>query len=104
MILVFFSAEQLFKHIQRHPRPLREVEGLKVVYGPQPESFVDIDLHFLTMQAKASLYADMATKLSSEASGFALTDHREGNKGFKAIDPEGRPTLRFAVGAKIVGM
>lgn len=56
------------------------------------------------MAAKISPFADIAAKLSSDASGFALVNHREGNKGFKAVDPEGRPTLRFAIGARIVGM
>lgn len=80
------------------------MEGIKAVYGPQSQSVVDFDLHFLTMESKVSPFADIATKLASGATGFALQDHRAGNKGYKAVDPEGRPTLNFAIGARIVGM
>ena len=56
------------------------------------------------MEAKASPFADIAAKLAAEATGIGLITHREGNKGYKAVDPEGRHTLQFAIGARIVGM
>jgi hypothetical protein len=102
--MVFFSAGQLLSHIQKHPRRLKEVEGIKIVYGPQPENLVDFDLHFLTLEAKISLTADIKAQIASGGTGYALVNHRQGAKGFKAGDPEGRQTLKFAIGAKIVGM
>jgi hypothetical protein len=74
------------------------------VYGPQPESTVDFDLHFISMMPKGDAYVDVVERLSQEASAMATGDHRPNAKGFKAFDPDHRPTLRFAVGARIVGM
>jgi hypothetical protein len=101
---VFFSATQLFRHIQKHPRRLKEVEGAKIAYGPQPENVVDFDLHFLTLDAKISPTADIKAQLASGGIGYAVFTHRPGSKGFKAIDPERRQTLHFAEGARVVGM
>lgn len=64
----------------------------------------DFDLHFLHMNAKVSPFAELAAKLAARPKGRALVDHRKGAKGFKALDPEGHPSLQFAVGARIVGM
>jgi hypothetical protein len=102
--IVFFSAAQFFRHLQKHPRRLTEVEGVKIAYGPQPENLVDFDLHFLTLDAKVSPTADIKAQLASGGTGYAIVNHRPGAKGFKAIDPERRPTLHFAIGARVVGM
>jgi len=102
--IVFFSTAQLFRHLQKHPRRLKEVEGVKIAYGPQPENVVDFDLHFLTLDAKISPTADIKAQIASGGTGYALINHRPGSKGFKAIDPERRQTLHFAEGARIVGM
>lgn len=102
--IVFFSVAQLFRHLQKHPRRLKEVEGVKIAYGPQPENVIDFDLHFLTLDAKISSTADIKAQLASDGTGYALFTHRPGSKGFKAIDPERRQTLHFAEGARIVGM
>jgi hypothetical protein len=104
LVSVFFTVPKLLRHIQKHPRPLKKVDGVIVVYGPQPEGNVDFDLHFLTMEAKTSPTADIATKLAAAATGFATVNHRDGYKGFKFVDPERNPTLQFAIGAKIVGV
>jgi hypothetical protein len=101
---VFFSTTQFLSHIQKHPRRLKEVEGIKIVYGPQLENVVDFDLHFLTLEAKISPTADIRARIASGGTGYALTNHRQGAKGFKAVDPERRQTLKFAIGARIVGM
>jgi hypothetical protein len=102
--IVFFSVAQFFRHLQKHPRRLKEVEGVKITYGPQPENVVDFDLHFLTLDAKTSPTAGIKSQLASGGTGYALVNHRPGAKGFKAIDPERRQTLHFAEGARIVGM
>jgi hypothetical protein len=101
---VFFSAAQFLRHIQKHPRRLKEVAGVKILYGPQPENIVDFDLHFLTLEAKASPTADIKAQIASGGTGYALINHRPGAKGFKAVDLERRQTLHFATGARIVGM
>lgn len=102
--LVFFTSAQFFRHLQKHPRRLKEVQGIKIIYGPQPENVVDFDVHFLTMDAKISPTANIKAKLAAGGTGYALINHRPGTKGFKAIDPERRQTLHFAIGARIVGM
>jgi hypothetical protein len=102
--LVFFSSAQFFRHLQKHPRRLKEVQGTKIIYGPQPENVVDFDVHFLTLDAKISPTADIKAQLAAGGTGYALINHRPGTKGFKAIDPERRQTLHFAIGARIVGM
>jgi hypothetical protein len=102
--IVFFSVAQFLRHLQKHPRRLKEVEGVKITYGPLPENVVDFDLHFLTLDAKTSPTAGIKAQLASGGTGYALVNHRPGAKGFKAIDPERRQTLHFAEGARIVGM
>lgn len=75
-----------------------------MVYGPLPENVVDFDLHFLTLEAKPSPTADIKAQIASGGTGYAIFNHRPGAKGFKAVDPERRQTLQFAIGARIVGM
>lgn len=94
---------QLFLHLQKHARPLKEVEGLTVIYGDQPHA-VDFDLHVKNMESKACPFNDINAKLAARPAGIALVNHRDRVKGFRDHDPEGQKTLQFAVGAKIVGM
>jgi hypothetical protein len=100
---VFFSSQQYFAHIQKHARPLREIEGLKVIYGSQ-KGVTDFDICFLDMDQSPPYYGDVAQKTASLPSAIANANHREKSKGFRARDPEGNHSLSFAVGAKIVGL
>lgn len=101
---VFFSTAQYFTHLQKHPRPLRNIPDLVVLYGPQPASVVDFDLCFLTNTPARPIFNDLAAKLSDRPSAHAIVNQRKGAKGFRERDPEGNPSLLFAVGAKIVGI
>lgn len=92
-----------FRHLQKHPRPVKTVEGISVLYGLQSDA-VDFDIHFKTLDPRASSFCDMATKFAALPTAHATMNHRERSKGFKERDPDGRPTLQFALGARIVGL
>ncbi|KAH0429786.1 SH3 domain-containing protein [Colletotrichum camelliae] len=102
---VFLSADQLLKHLARHPQPLPEVPGVTVLYGkidgdhPQIE---DYDVHFPSPPAP-SLFPDM-NSLFQLPTATALKNHVQ-RWGEVLTDPDGNTdVLKFMVGAKIVGI
>jgi hypothetical protein len=99
---VFFSLRQFLRHLDKHPRPIKPVEGIIVLYNEPDE--VNFDIDFKNMEPKPSPFANIEGTFRSRPTAHAINDHRERAKGFKALDPEKRPTLQFALGARIVGM
>jgi hypothetical protein len=51
-----------------------------------------------------SPFGDIIAKLASRPTAQAIHSHHKHAKGFKELDPEGKPTLQFAVGAQIAGL
>lgn len=94
---------KFFRHLQKHSRPVKAVEGVSVLYGSQPDA-VDFDVHFKTLDPRTSPFADMAAKFATLPTAHATANHRGRARNFKEKDLEGRPTLQFALGARIVGM
>jgi len=104
---VFFSVTQLFRHLAKHPRPLPAVAGISTIYGPQPPTMLDFDIHFTIPEpASPSQYSmiEIAPKVATRPSAHAITTHHPKSTGRSARDPEGNPTLNFAAGARIVGI
>ena len=100
---MFISQKALFQHLARHPRPLPEITGLRVVEGEEvPEKWRNnYDLHFKNPKEahpameKASEIAMMPTATAKEAArrmyGQRLLFDRT-------------PALEMVQGAKITGI
>ena len=101
--IVFFTVTQLIQHLQKHPRPLKAIEGITVLYGELPQA-VDFDLCFKDMEAKPNPFAGRLSEFRNRPTAHASMNHREHSKGFRETDPEHHKTLQFALGARIVGM
>jgi hypothetical protein len=99
---VFFSLKKFFRHLEKHTRPVKAIEGIIVLYN-EPDA-VDFDIDFKTMEPKCSPLANIEGTFRNYPTAHAIADHRERAHKFKKEDPEGRPTLQFALGARIVGM
>jgi len=82
---------------------VKEVEGIKVGYGPDIED-LDIDIQFKTMDPTPSPFVNIPNEFKDRPTARAIDDHRKRSKKYKEKDPDGRPTLQFANGARIVGM
>lgn len=98
---VFFSLKHLIGHLEKHPKPMKFVEGLKILYGHQPNE-LDFDIHFQSLVPKPSPF--QGDTFTSKPTAIAVVSHHMHAKGYKKLDPESRPTLQFVLGAKIVGM
>ncbi|RDW64066.1 hypothetical protein BP5796_10568 [Coleophoma crateriformis] len=103
---IFFSVTGFFRHLATHQRPLPTVRGVTVVYGAQPPTMLDFDLHFPSSVPTKSEFclAAIAQKVTSRAAAYASTTHHPKNKHSTSLDPEGNPALHFASGARIVGI
>jgi hypothetical protein len=99
---VFFSLKQFFRHLERHTRPVKAIEGIVILYN-EPD-VVDFDIDFKTIEPKPSPLANIEGTFRNHPTAHAIVDHRERAKGFKKVDPEQRATLQFAHGARIVGL
>lgn len=99
---VFFSVAQLIRHLSRHPRPVRFVDGIKVCYGNQNN--LDFGLNFISMDAKPNPLGNINARIANLPTARAiLADRPKPGKG-SPTDPDGKPTLKFANGAYIVGI
>ncbi|CAI0643514.1 unnamed protein product [Colletotrichum noveboracense] len=102
---VFLSADQLLKHLARHPQPLPEVPGVTVLYGKvegDHHQIEDYDVHFPSAPAP-SLFPDM-NSLFQLPTATALKSHVQ-RWGEVLTDPDGNTdVLKFMAGAKIVGI
>jgi len=103
---VFFSVSQLFRHLSKHQRPLPNISGIVTLYGFQPPEVVDFDVHFTTPQPSTAAYSmiEIAQKVATRPSGQAISTHHPKNTRSNSRDPEGNPVLKFANGARIVGI
>jgi hypothetical protein len=99
---VFFSLKSFFRHLEKHARPVKPIEGLIILYN-EPEA-VDFDIDFKTVEPKCSPFVNVEGTFQNHPTAHAIVDHRERVRGFKKVDPEQRATLQFAFGARIVGM
>jgi len=103
---VFFSSAALFRHLARHPQPLPQLAGINVLYGVQPPEIVDFDIHCTVPEARTTQYtmAEIATKVSSRPTAYAIVSNHYKPGQAKSRDPDGNPILHFAAGARIVGV
>ncbi|KAJ5040526.1 uncharacterized protein L3040_006180 [Drepanopeziza brunnea f. sp. 'multigermtubi'] len=103
---VFFSVPQLLRHLAKHPRPLPAISGITILYGFVLPEVVDFDIHFTTAQPTLPPYSmsEIAQKVATRPSGQATSNHHPKNERSSSRDPEGHPVLKFANGARIVGI
>lgn len=103
---VFFSVQDLFCHLAKHPQPLPTIPGITVIYGQQPPTVLDFDLNFTTSIPLVPEFgmANIYQKVRTRPSGHAATDHRPKQLSKDVRDTGGLPVLQFAVGARIVGI
>ncbi|KAF9875149.1 sh3 domain containing protein [Colletotrichum karsti] len=102
---VFLTADQLLRHLSRHPQPLPEVPGVTVLYGKvdrDHHQIEDYDVHFPSPPAP-SPFPD-ADSLFQLPTAVALKSHVQ-RWGEVLADPDGSAdVLKFMAGAKIVGI
>lgn len=107
---VFRSSDDLFRHLARHPQPLPDIPGVKVLYGKNilttDPSVNDFDL-WLAEDPKPLPEVPLAIDLARLPVATATKNHvqRYGEK--KLTRPEGKTAdqlLPFFMGARIVGI
>lgn len=103
---VFFSVQQLFRHLAKHSQPLPSVPGVTVIYGVQPLTVLDFDIHFTTPIPKVPEFSmsEIQQKVATRPSGHASATHHPKSSSSNSRDPAGDPVLHFAIGARIVGI
>jgi hypothetical protein len=104
---VFFSREQLFAHLARHPRPLPPILGLTIIDGPTlpPTAIDDYDLQFLEPPAESIFRSDrLRKKIADLPTATATETVMPGQANYKVCPDKSLITLNFAVGAKLVGV
>jgi hypothetical protein len=90
------------RHLTRHTRPFPHVEGIKVSYGIQ--SNYDFDLQFIRKEVKHHPSVAFNNGISPILTARAIVEHRPKSGKPKFNDPDGQPTLQFAIGARIIGI
>ncbi|KZL85968.1 sh3 domain-containing protein [Colletotrichum incanum] len=102
---VFQSADQLLKHLARHPQPLPEVPGVTVLYGQikkDHDQIEDYDIYFPSPPARSPFQE--TDNFSQYPVATALKSHVQ-RWGESLAGPDGSSdVLKFFVGAKIVGV
>ncbi len=103
---LFFTVQQLFRHLAKHPHPLPNVAGFKVLYGVQPPSAIDFDLHFTSPILKVPEFniMEIQQKVATRPSAHAILTHHPQPARNSFRDPDRNPAMHFAQGAKIVGI
>jgi hypothetical protein len=103
---VFFSVQQLFRHLAKHPHPLPNVPGVTVLYGVQPPTVLDFDIHFTTSIPKLPEFSmsEIHQKVATRPAAHASVTHHPKPGSSDSRDPDQLPVLHFAVGARIVGI
>ncbi|TQN64649.1 hypothetical protein CSHISOI_10544 [Colletotrichum shisoi] len=102
---VFQSADQLLKHLARHPQPLPAVPGVTVLYGQVDKDhhqIEDYDIHFPSPPAP-SPFPEIDTFAQFPVAA-ALKSHVQRWGETLARPDDSTDVLRFFVGAKIVGV
>ncbi|KAL2015336.1 hypothetical protein VTK56DRAFT_5780 [Thermocarpiscus australiensis] len=102
---VFRSADDLLRHLARHPQPLPPVEGLSVCYGrhaPESASRQVFDLHL----PEPAVPVPMPDSVARLATATAIKDHyRRPGRGKLDKPPKyDGEMLEFMEGARIVGV
>lgn len=104
---VFFTRDQLFAHLARHPRPLHSVPGIFVADGPDNAISTELartwDLHFKKPPASPGLPDEVIKQISNRPSATAIETIGGSTPGFLPPDRAIVP-LQFAVGARIVAI
>lgn len=107
---VFRSADDLLRHLTRHPQPLPPVPGVDVRYGPMPDSDGHaavppplFDLHLPDPPVSVPIMPDSVARLATAA---AVRDHYRRPGRAKLDRPPGYDgdMLEFMEGARIVGL
>jgi len=103
---VFFSVQQLFRHLAKHPQPLPRVSGVTVIYGLQPLTVLDFDIHFTTSVLKVPEFSmsEIHQKVATRPSAHAYQTYHPKQNTSGSRSPTGEPVLHFAMGARIVGI
>jgi hypothetical protein len=107
---VFFTPTQFLKHLDKHTNRLRPVTKVRCLSGKTSE--LDFDIHFLDTDYESvdgsglerGYSKEVEVKLASRPTAIATQAHWGYFSKYQARDPEGKPTLRFAKGAKIMGI
>lgn len=100
---VFRSAEDLLRHLARHPQPLPTVSGVFVCYGPLPSSApLNFDLHL----PESATPVPMPENVARLATAIAVKDHyRRPGRGKLDKPPKYEADmLEFMEGARIIGV
>lgn len=102
---VFFSAEDLFLHLSRHPRPLPLVRGITVVYGIDVPSNLrnNHDLHF-KMPPKTHPVHRESAEIAGRPTGIAIKEMRKVEPQRNLVERDRPEELQLAIGARIAGI
>lgn len=107
---VFRSADDLFRHLARHPQPLPDISGVTVLYGKDilmtDPSVNDFDL-WLGEERKPLPEVPFAIDLAKLPIATATKNHVQRYAEKKLARPEGKSAdqlLQFFVGARIIGV
>lgn len=103
---VFFSVNQLLRHLASHARPLPKVSGITTVYGFQHVDVVNFDIHFTSQEPKLQIFnmREISQKVATRPSAVGTTTFHPKNSHRDAQDPNGDDVLHFAIGARIVAI
>lgn len=100
---VFRSAEDLLRHLARHPQPLPAVTGVSVRYGQLPDTdSLDFDLHL----PESPTPVPMPENVARLATAIAVKDHyrRTGRAKLEKPPKYEADMLEFMEGALITGI
>ncbi|KAG6012053.1 hypothetical protein E4U54_007754 [Claviceps lovelessii] len=102
---VFFTAEDLFLHLSRHPRPLPSVPGITVVYGIEVPYHLrnNYDLHF-HVPSKMHPMHEAGTEIDGRPTGIAIKETRKADSQRKLGERDRPEELQLAIGAQITGI
>ncbi len=101
---VFFSQNQLFAHLARHPRPLAVVPALTVIDAPEipPAYRNDYDLHFID-PPRPNVMEGINKEIQLLPTATAVDTIKRVHGTLKR-PPGGGDPLQFAAGARIMGI
>ncbi|KAK2612701.1 hypothetical protein QQS21_001318 [Conoideocrella luteorostrata] len=102
---VFFSADDLFAHLSRHPRPLPAIPGISVLYGIDVPLNLrnNFDLQFKTPPRSHPVHRD-STEIDGRPTGIAMKEIRRVESQRNLVDRDRPEELQVAVGARITGI
>ncbi|GAO19531.1 hypothetical protein UVI_02040550 [Ustilaginoidea virens] len=102
---VFFSADDLFAHLSRHPRPLPPVPGVSIVYGADVPSHLrnnyDLQLNF---PPRRHPIHEERTEVDGRPTGIATKEVRKADLQRNIVDRDRPEELQLAVGARLTGI